>query len=148
MNDFNALIFRFPNVIGPRLTHGVFFDFIAKLRANPNELRVLGNGTQRKPYMHVYDLIEAIDYLVWENRGVNIYNLGLETSVDVRQIANMVISEMGLQNCKIIFGSESVGWKGDVPKFAYSLDKIHATGWKATMTSEEAALRTIRDSLK
>ncbi len=148
MNNFNTLIFRFPNVIGPNLTHGVFFDFISRLKENPKKLVVLGDGTQYKPYMYVLDLIKAIDLLCWNNKGVNIYNVGVETATYVRTIANMVISEMGLQDCKIIYGKENIGWKGDVPKFSYCLDKIHAAGWKASMTSDEAALVTIKEALK
>ena len=56
MCDMNVVIFRFPNVIGPRLTHGAVFDFIRKLRKNPGELEILGNGTQCKPYIYVLDL--------------------------------------------------------------------------------------------
>ena len=148
MNDFNSLIFRFPNVIGPNLTHGVFFDFIERLRKDPSKLTVLGDGTQCKPYMHVKDLVNAILLLCWGNKGVSIYNVGVDTATTVREIAEMVVSVMGLQNCKIVFGTSNVGWKGDVPKFAYCLDKIHATGWKASMTSNEAALETIKEALK
>ncbi len=148
MNDFNSLIFRFPNVIGPNLTHGVFYDFINKLKSNPNKLEVLGDGTQCKPYMHVKDLVDAILLLCWDNKGVNTYNVGVETATDVKTIANMVISEMKLPNCEIVYGQGNVGWKGDVPKFAYCLDKIHATGWKASMTSDEASLETIKEALK
>ncbi len=148
MNGFNSLIFRFPNVIGPNLTHGVFFDFINRLKENPDELVVLGDGTQCKPYMHVEDLARAIFLLCWDNKGVNIYNVGVESSTTVKSIAEMVISEMNLLNCKIIYGKDNVGWKGDVPRFSYCLDKIHAAGWKATMTSDEAALRTIKEALK
>lgn len=148
MNDFDSLIFRFPNVIGPNLTHGVFYDFINKLKSNPNKLEVLGDGTQCKPYMHVKDLTDAILLLCWDNKGVNTYNVGVETSTEVKTIANMVISEMKLSNCKIVYGQGNVGWKGDVPKFAYCLDKIHATGWKASMTSDEASLETIKEALK
>ena len=148
MNEFNTLIFRFPNVIGPNLTHGVFFDFISRLRDNPKQLTVLGDGTQYKPYMHVFDLIRAIDLLCWNNKGVNIYNVGVETATYVRTIAEMVVSEMGLKDCKIVYGKENIGWKGDVPKFSYCLDKIHSAGWKASMTSDEAALVTIREALK
>ena len=60
MCDMCVVIFRFPNVIGPRLTHGVIFDFIKKLQKNPHELEILGNGTQCKPYIYVHDLVEAI----------------------------------------------------------------------------------------
>lgn len=148
MNDFNSLIFRFPNVIGPNLTHGVFFDFINRLKENPNELRVLGDGTQCKPYMHVKDLVDAILLLCWSNKGVNTYNVGVETSTSVKTIAEMVVSEMHLPDCKIIYGKSNVGWKGDVPRFVYCLDKIHSTGWKGSMTSDEASLETIREALK
>lgn len=148
MNGFDSLIFRFPNVIGPNLTHGVFFDFINRLRKDPEQLNVLGDGTQCKPYMHVDDLVYAILSLCWDNKGVNVYNVGVETATDVKTIAEMVVSEMKLPNCKIVFGNSNTGWKGDVPKFSYCLDKIHSTGWKATMTSDEAALKTIREALK
>ena len=148
MNGFNTLIFRFPNVIGPNLTHGVFFDFIGRLKDNPKQLTVLGDGTQYKPYMHVADLIRAIDLLCWDNKNVNIYNVGVNSATYVRTIAEMVVSEMGLKDCKIVYGKENVGWKGDVPKFSYCLDKIHSAGWKASMTSDEAALLTIKEALK
>ena len=147
MNNFNALIFRFPNVVGPNLTHGVFFDFINRLHADPTQLTVLGDGNQCKPYMHVKDLVKAILMLCYDNKGVNTYNLGVETSTSVKTIANMVIKEMKLNNCEIKYGTSNVGWKGDVPVFAYCLDKIHSTGWKASMTSDEAALETIKEAL-
>lgn len=148
MNDFNALIFRFPNVVGPNLTHGVFFDFINRLKENPHQLTVLGDGNQCKPYMHVKDLVAAILLLCWNNQGVNAYNVGVETATTVKTIANMVVKEMKLDNCVIKYGTSHVGWKGDVPVFMYSLDKIHATGWKASMTSDEAALETIKEALE
>lgn len=148
MNDMNSLIFRFPNVIGKRLTHGVIFDFISRLRKNPNELRVLGDGSQSKPYMHCDDLISAIMLLYRTNRGLNIYQVGAEGTTSVKTIAEAVVDEMGLRNsCKIIYGTSQVGWKGDVSHFSYNLEKIHKTGWKATMTSYEAVLLTIRQSL-
>ena len=63
MNDLNTMVFRFPNVIGPNLTHGVIFDFVKKLKNNPNELEILGDGTQTKPYIYVLDLIDCIMYM-------------------------------------------------------------------------------------
>lgn len=147
MNDFDALIFRFPNVIGPKLTHGVFYDFISRLKKNPSELVVLGNGKQSKPYMHVYDLVDAILQFCWSNKGVSIFNVGVETSTTVKSIAEMVVEKMGLTDCKIIYGSSDSGWKGDVPVFSYCLDKIHKQGWKAFMTSDDAARKTIEEAL-
>lgn len=148
MNGFNSLIFRFPNVIGPNLTHGVFFDFVNKLKENPKQLTVLGDGTQCKPYMHVKDLVDAILLICWTNYGVNTFNVGVETATCVRAITEMAVSEMHLEDCKIVYGKTNVGWKGDVPKFAYCLDKIHSMGWKASMTSDEASLETIKEALK
>lgn len=148
MNDMNALIFRFPNVIGRRLTHGVIFDFISRLKENPNILHVFGDGTQSKPYLHCDDLIKAIMLLYPVNKGVNIYQVGVGSCTSVRTIATMVIDEMGLKNhCHIAYGTSQTGWKGDVPHFAYNLDKIHQMGWKASMTSDEAVLLTIREAL-
>ena len=148
MNGFDSLIFRFPNVVGPNLTHGVFFDFINRLKENPNQLDVLGDGAQCKPYMHVKDLVDAILLLCWNNKGVNTYNVGVNSATYVKTIAEMVVSEMKLPNCKIVYGKSNVGWKGDVPKFSYCLNKIHSTGWKASMTSDEAALETIKEALR
>lgn len=148
MNGFNSLIFRFPNVIGQNLTHGVFYDFISRLKNDSTRLVVLGNGTQTKPYLHVDDLVSAILLLCWNNIGVNVFNVGIESATSVKKIAEMVIKEMKLNSCEIVYGNENIGWKGDVPKFAYCLDKIHSTGWKASMTSDEAALLTIKEALK
>ncbi len=95
--DLQAWIVRFPNVVGERATHGVIYDFIKKLRRNPEKLEVLGDGEQYKPYLYVKDLVEAILF-VWENTNdkLNIYNLGVDSRTKVKDIAKMVIEEMGL----------------------------------------------------
>ena len=137
MNDMKVNIIRFPNVVGPRLTHGAVFDFVQKLKKNPNELEILGDGKQEKPYIYVLDLIEAMlsrKYL----EGVDIYNLGVETATTVRRIADIVCEEMGLCDVKYCFTGGSTGWKGDVAKFQYDLSKIYETGWKAKHNSDEA----------
>lgn len=149
MNDFSSLIFRFPNVIGPRLTHGVIFDFILKLQDNPNKLKILGNGRQTKPYIYVTDLIYAIIQLMDSNKtGVALYNLGVEGDTSVLRIADILCEEMGLTGVEYNFTGGETGWKGDVPKFRYCLDKIYATGWHAGYTSDEAVRKTIRMVLK
>lgn len=148
MNDMHSLIFRFPNVIGPRLTHGVIFDFIKKLRANPACLQILGDGTQTKPYIFVKDLIDAILFLVPKNAlTFDICNIGVEGSTSVRTIADMVCRSMGLKNVRYDFTGGKTGWKGDVPKFSYDLRKVHAKGWKATNTSDEAVRLTLESVL-
>jgi UDP-glucose 4-epimerase len=99
MNDIDATIFRFPNVIGPYLTHGVIFDFIKKLRKDPAKLDILGDGTQNKSYIYVEDLIDAISLVVWnDEKGVNIFNVGGNGSTTVKEIADMVCAKLGLKN--------------------------------------------------
>ena len=148
MNDMDVCVFRFPNVIGPRLTHGVIFDFINKLENTPDRLDVLGNGTQSKPYVHVHDLVKAIMLMHDKVSGMDIYNVGIENATSVSTIAEIVRSEMNLPTAEICYGSESIGWKGDVPHFMFDLTKIHNAGWKASMSSDEAVLATVREVLK
>lgn len=148
MNDFQTLVFRFPNVIGPRLTHGVIFDFVKRLREDPSRLTILGDGRQCKPYLHVKDLVECIMRFKDDlPAGVTVYNVGGSTQSTVTGIAEIVCREMGLENVAFHYTGGRGGWKGDVPVFAYNLDKIHAAGWTAGMTSDEAVARTVRDVL-
>ena len=139
-----AWITRFPNVVGERSTHGVIRDLIKKLKKTPERLEVLGNGMQYKPYLYVKDLAEAILY-VWKNTNdkINFYNLGVDSRTRVKEIAQMVIEEMGL-NAKIEYTGGDRGWVGDVPEFNYNLDKIHKLGWEAKNTSNEAVRKAIR----
>lgn len=148
MNDFHTLVFRFPNVIGPRLTHGAVFDFVKRLKADPTQLTILGDGHQCKPYLYVGDLVECITRFTKElPQGVTVYNVGGESQSTVTGIAQIVCREMGLKNVQFHYTGGRGGWKGDVPEFAYNLDKIHAAGWHASMTSDEAVARTVRDVL-
>ena len=145
MNDLNTMIFRFPNVIGPNLTHGVIYDFTKKLSNNPNELEILGDGTQTKPYVYVLDLVDAIMLMTKDIKpGVEIYNVGVETATSVTTIANIVCEELGYENVKYNYTGGNVGWKGDVPKFQYDLTKIHNAGWTAKHTSDEAVRETVK----
>lgn len=145
MNDLNTMVFRFPNVIGPNLTHGVIFDFVKKLKNNPNELEILGDGTQTKPYIYVLDLIDCIMYMTKEiSKGVSIYNVGVETATSVTRIADIVCEVLGYENVKYNYTGGNVGWKGDVPKFQYDLTKIHSAGWRATHTSDDAVRETVK----
>lgn len=145
MNDMQALVFRFPNVIGPHLTHGVIYDFVKKLKKDASRLEILGDGRQTKPYIYVIDLIRAILHLMEGlPQGMSIYNLGVDSATSVTRIADILCEEMGLKNVQYSYTGGAGGWKGDVPEFQYNLDKIHATGWKAEMTSDEAVRATVR----
>ncbi|MCR4708127.1 MAG: NAD-dependent epimerase/dehydratase family protein [Clostridiales bacterium] len=143
MNDMSVLVFRFPNVIGPRLTHGVIFDFVKRLKEDPSHLRILGDGTQSKPYIYVLDLVDAIMRFKDAPKGVTLYNVGVDTQSSVKRIAEIVTEKMGLQGIPFEYTGGRGGWKGDVPVFQYNLDKIHATGWTASMTSDEAVAKTV-----
>ncbi|MDR1320078.1 MAG: SDR family NAD(P)-dependent oxidoreductase [Gracilibacteraceae bacterium] len=147
MNGLAVNIIRFPNVVGERLTHGAIFDFIAKLKANPRELEILGNGRQDKPYIYVADLVAAMLAMEY-TAGVEIFNAGVETSTTVTRIADIVCEEMGLKNVEYKFTGGEVGWAGDVPRFQYDLAKIHAFGWTAGHTSDEAVRLAVRGSIR
>jgi UDP-glucose 4-epimerase len=140
-------ITRFPNVVGERFTHGVIYDFIKKLRNNPEELEVLGNGEQCKPYVYVKDLVEAILYVIDNaSEKYNVYMIGSDSRTKVKEIAAMVIEEMGL-NAKIRYTGGDRGWVGDVPEFRYDLTKINKLGWTAPHNSNESVRLAIQKAL-
>lgn len=134
-----ADIFRFPNVIGVPATHGVLIDFIRKLHATPEQLEVLGNGTQKKIYLHVQDLVDAMLHIATHaSRKYNVYNIGPEDEgISVREIAEVVRDHVS-PSATISFGVENRGWVGDVPKFHYNVKKLKDTGWSPSMGSKEA----------
>lgn len=145
--DIQVWIARFPNVVGERFTHGVIYDFIKKLRANPAELEVLGNGEQFKPYIYVKDLVDGIMFVCRTANGrYNVFNMGVESRTRVKDIARMVIEEMGLRAAIRYTGGDR-GWLGDVPGFRYDLSRIHTLGWRASMTSDEAMKLAIKKAL-
>lgn len=137
-------ITRFPNVVGPRATHGAVFDFVNKLIATPKALTVLGNGAQEKPYVYVTDLVRAI-ILIWKSTSeqMNVYNVGADTKTTVADIARMVIEE-GRCEAEIVYTGGDRGWIGDVPTFSYDISAVSRLGWRATMTSDEAVRAAAR----
>ncbi|MBO7520038.1 MAG: NAD-dependent epimerase/dehydratase family protein [Clostridia bacterium] len=147
MCDMSVVIFRFPNVIGPRLTHGVVFDFVKRLKENPKELTILGNGKQCKPYIYVLDLVEAIIRLTREFKaGEQVYNLSVKgEGTTVTKIAETVVEELGLKDVKFSYTGGDRGWKGDVPRFSYDISKILATGWEPKFSSDESVRQTVID---
>ena len=147
MYDIQVWITRFPNVVGERFTHGVIYDFIHKLQANPEELEVLGNGEQCKPYVYVRDLVDGILYVTGHSHEhYNVYMLGSDSRTKVKEIAQMVIEEMGL-NAKIRYTGGDRGWKGDVPEFRYDLSKVNQLGWSAAHDSNASVRLAIQKAL-
>ena len=143
-----AWICRFPNVVGGRATHGAIYDFLGKLRANPAELEVLGDGTQEKPYLHVSELVEAMLFIVGHGRDrLNYYNIAPATgATTVRYIAEAVV-RAAAPKASIRYTGGSKGWLGDVPRFRYSIDKLRALGWTPKLSSNEAVDLAIRQNL-
>ena len=144
----HAWIFRFPNVVGPRATHGVIYDFLRKLRRNPSELEVLGDGTQEKPYLHVTELVEAMLFLHERSRErMNVFNISPDdTTTTVRHIAEATV-RTAVGQATIRYTGGDRGWVGDVPKFRYSIAKLKAAGWLPRLTSDQAVELAIRENL-
>jgi UDP-glucose 4-epimerase len=143
-----AWIFRFPNVVGSRATHGAIYDFIQKLRKNPAELEVLGDGHQEKPYLHVSELIDAMLHLFEKSRErLNYFNIApAEGATTVRYIAEAVV-RAAAPRAKIRYTGGSKGWIGDVAKFNYSIEKLTATGWRPRLSSNQAVELAIKENL-
>ncbi|MGC9069219.1 MAG: NAD-dependent epimerase/dehydratase family protein [Thermoprotei archaeon] len=132
---FNVLILRLANIVGPRSRHGVIVDFIKKLRKNPEELEILGDGTQKKSYLYISDCINA---LLLDLTGV--FNVGSEDQIDVLTIAKIVSEEMGLKpKLKITGGVDNGrGWIGDVKNMLLDVSKIKKMGWRPKFNSIES----------
>jgi len=139
-----ANIFRFPNVIGAPATHGVIVDFVRKLRSTPSRLEVLGNGSQRKPYLHVDDLVDAMLFIERDATGrYNVVNIGpRDVGVSVRFIAEAVRDRVS-PKAEIAFGEGDRGWVGDVPRFNYDTGRLSGMGWEPRLDSQAAVLRAV-----
>ena len=143
--DMSAVIYRFANVVGPRSTHGVTYDFVNKLRKDPKKLVILGNGRQKKSYTHVFDTIDAMIFGV-ENRRerVEIFNMGSEDYIDVVGVADIVSDVMGLRDVEYEFtgGIGGAGWKGDVRVMQLSIEKLKRMGWRPKYDSAQSVRLT------
>jgi UDP-glucose 4-epimerase len=141
-----AWIFRFPNVIGSRATHGIIFDLLTKLRDDPPELEVLGDGTQQKPYLHVSELLDAM-FVISENANaaLNWFNIGpADEGTTVLQIAQAV-QRQAAPSTPIRFTGGDRGWVGDVPRFRYSIEKVKELGWSPKLTSAQAVEQAVTE---
>jgi UDP-glucose 4-epimerase len=126
----------------------VITDFIRKLRANPAELEILGDGKQAKSYLEVHECIAAMLYATGKARGtVNTFNIGSEDWIDVKTIAEIVLEEMNLSGTQLRFTGGERGWVGDVPRMQLSLERIKALRWKPQLGSKESVRLAVRDLL-
>jgi UDP-glucose 4-epimerase len=143
--------FRFANVVGPRQTHGVGYDFIRRLQADPAKLRILGDGTQKKSYIHVEDVLAAIRLAdASTTRGYDVFNVATDDYITVAEIADLAVKVSGLspEQVKYEFTGGDRGWKGDVPIVRFDCSKIKALGWKARRSSTEAVTEAMQAMLE
>lgn len=141
-------IYRFPNVVGPELTHGVVLDFVNKLRQDPTKLAIFGDGSQTKTYLWVDDCIQGVLSLFSQMKEiVNVANITTEGSTSVREIAQIVSNQMGLRDVRFEFSGGTRGWAGDVPVIQLSGAVACQHGWHAEHTSSEAIKNTVSSFL-
>lgn len=147
----NAWVYRFGNVVGERLTHGVIFDFLKRLRENPNELTVLGNGMQTKTYIDVED---TVDGMIWgfekstagdtHAKKFQIFNLSTEGMTSVRDIAEKTVEVVTGGKTTIKYGTSSIGWVGDVAKTSLAVERMKKLGWQPRRDSNTAVFDAIK----
>jgi UDP-glucose 4-epimerase len=140
-----SFIFRFVSILGERYTHGHVFDFYQQLLNHPAELRVLGNGKQRKSYLYVQDCIEAMLLVLRDTnqpQKVNIFNLGTDEYCAVTDSINWIIQHLGLSPAITYMGGER-GWVGDSPFIFLDCSRIRALGWRPRLSIREGVIRTL-----
>ncbi|MFB6179081.1 MAG: NAD-dependent epimerase/dehydratase family protein [Halorientalis sp.] len=147
-HDMTAWVYRFANIVGPRLQKGaVIPDFIHKLREDPDTLEILGDGRQEKSYLHIDECIDAMCHVVEHaDKDFNVYNLGTRTTTSVTTIADIVADEMGLDPEYAFTGGDR-GWVGDVPRMRLSIEKLSALGWDPAQSSDDAVRQAVRELL-
>ena len=154
MFEMTGRAFRFANVVGPRQTHGVGYDFVRRLKADPTRLRILGDGTQKKSYIHVDDVLAAIRLADERARKkYDVFNVATDDYITVTEIADLAVKVSGLTpgQTKYEFTGGDRGWKGDVPVVRFDCTKIKDLGWRARRTSGEAvsdAMAAMLEELK
>ncbi len=144
-SGFRGLILRFANIVGPRSNHGVIYDLIQKLQADPHHLEILGDGTQRKSFLHVTDCVEGslrgVNSHLASGQKTNILNLGNTDWIFVSRIARIVTEVMGLEGVEFVYkpaSRDGRGWKGDVKEMRLDITRLNRLGWKPSYSSEDA----------
>ena len=152
---FKCLILRYANIVGPRLKHGVIFDFIEKLRRDRFKLEILGDGSQVKSYLYITDAlnatIKAYEKLIEEDSPFEIYNVGSMDQLTVKDIADIVVSHMGLSGVEYVYKPmtpDGRGWPGDVKVMLLDTSKLtRKTGWRPRYNSRGSVEETVKSIL-
>ena len=144
MFGIDGVAFRFANVVGPRQTHGVGYDFVRRLLKNPEHLEILGDGLQSKSYIYVDDVLDALLLLNDQGwAGFDVFNVATQDYITVREIADLVATRLGLANVSYTFTGGSRGWKGDVPVVRFDSTKLRQKGWANQRTTGQAMTDSI-----
>jgi UDP-glucose 4-epimerase len=150
MFGLSGCAFRFGNVVGPRQTHGVGFDFARRLLDDGSELRVLGDGSQTKSYVHVSDIVAAVLRAhTHTRRRYDVYNVATGDVISVKEIAELAVECVGLPpgSVRFAYTGGDRGWKGDVPVVRLNSNKIRGLGWACRHGSREALKRAIESMI-
>ncbi|MGZ4737609.1 MAG: NAD-dependent epimerase/dehydratase family protein [Ilumatobacteraceae bacterium] len=139
----SGTIFRFVSILGPRYTHGHVIDFFAQLQEHPDELRILGDGGQRKSYLHVSDCVRAVAMRLKEDPGIEVLNLGVDSYCEVRDSAKWISETLGV-NPTFTFAGGDRGWIGDSPFIFLDTSRARALGWEPRVTIHDAVEDTVR----
>ncbi len=149
MFDMTGTVFRFANVVGPMQTHGVAYDFIRRLKRDPTQLKIFGDGTQSKPYIHIEDVMNAFELMErLQTDGYTVHNVGTNDHLTVREIADIICEEMQLSDVDYRFTGGSRGWKADVPKYRLDTERIRGKGWAPERTSREAVTAAVQSMIQ
>ena len=146
---FEGYIFRFVSILGERYTHGHVFDFYRQLLDHPDHLKVLGDGTQRKSYLHVQDCLDAMEHVMRlgtarkAKHRVEIYNLGADEFVEVNDSIRFICGALKLRP-RLDYTGGNKGWVGDNPFIFLDTKKIRATGWANKLSIEQGIGRTLQ----
>jgi UDP-glucose 4-epimerase len=147
MFGLQACAFRFGNVVGPRQTHGVGYDFVRRLAAKPHRLRILGDGQQSKPYVHVSDVVDAVLCAAKKiSAPFSVFNVATDDTVTVTEIAELAIEALGLVTWPAFeYSGGRCGWRGDVPVVRLDSSRIRSLGWFPKWNSREAVRRSLKE---
>jgi UDP-glucose 4-epimerase len=151
MFGITACAFRFGNVVGRRQTHGVGFDFVRRLRQQPDRLRILGDGRQSKSYIYVEDVVEAVLMAHQKtSKSFEVYNVATGDYITVNEIARLALEVSGLsdEEVQLEYTGGDRGWKGDVPVVRLNTDRIRGLGWNCRRTSQQALCVSMHSMLE
>ncbi|MCX8170007.1 MAG: NAD-dependent epimerase/dehydratase family protein [Candidatus Methanomethyliaceae archaeon] len=147
-----SLILRYANIVGPRSRHGVIIDFINKLRSNKKVLEILGDGSQKKSYLYIDDAvkatIKAMEWMFSSDKLIEIFNIGNEDWISVKEVADIIVRSLGLNDVKYVYKPATYdgrGWPGDVKRMLLDITKITTmVGWRPKLNSQKAIEMTVR----